>query len=515
VVSGQDAEIASVQYIIDGKQSMTVLKDVRNLVDDAISVAVAVVEGDTVQTTGEYDNGVIMVPAIQSEVITVDQSNVVSAIIDSGYWDASEFTGLEDMGQVEEEPEMEPLNATIQFWHVYSDAPGEALQALVDEFNAENPYGVTVEAFNQGNYSDVEDKINAGIQSGDLPDVVMAYTNALADWYSVDSVADLTPYIMDPVYGLSDAEMDDLYPHLKAAGSTPDGAWIAYPMTQSANVLVYNFTWAEELGYTEPPTTSAELKELVCAAAEENAGKGADFAGTGGLVYYPSATNWLHFLYAFGGNELNEDGTAYDFNTQEAIDASMFILDLKENGCVWQTESYPNPEQAQRKAIITMSSTAGAPYYAAAFEDEGNEDEWGWIAAPGPDGQKAVDAFQQMLGVVPSNETEEMASWLFIKWLTSPEIQARWVRESGYYGTQKTTEDLLADYAEENPVWASGVDLAAIGPSEPQTFPAWSSVRRSLGDMAAELYNATSQEDVEAILAAYTVTANELVEEVQ
>ena len=40
-VTGQDAEKASVQYIIDGKQSMTVLKDVRTLVDDAITAAVA------------------------------------------------------------------------------------------------------------------------------------------------------------------------------------------------------------------------------------------------------------------------------------------------------------------------------------------------------------------------------------------------------------------------------------------------------------------------------------------
>ena len=103
VVSGQDAEIASVQYIIDGKQSMTVLKDVRNLVDDAIALAVSVVEGKSIETTGEYDNGVIMVPAKQSEVITVDQSNVQETIIDSGYWDASEFTGVEEAPEEEEE----------------------------------------------------------------------------------------------------------------------------------------------------------------------------------------------------------------------------------------------------------------------------------------------------------------------------------------------------------------------------------------------------------------------------
>ena len=51
VVSGQDAEIPSVQYIIDGKQSMTVLKDVRTLVADAIAAAKAYLTGGTPEET--------------------------------------------------------------------------------------------------------------------------------------------------------------------------------------------------------------------------------------------------------------------------------------------------------------------------------------------------------------------------------------------------------------------------------------------------------------------------------
>ena len=94
MVTGQDAEKASVQYIIDGKQSMTVLKDVRTLVDDAIAAAVAFLTGGTPEQTTTYNNGVIDVPAKPSEVITVDKDNVQEAIIDSGYWPASEFTGL-------------------------------------------------------------------------------------------------------------------------------------------------------------------------------------------------------------------------------------------------------------------------------------------------------------------------------------------------------------------------------------------------------------------------------------
>ena len=93
-VSGQDAEKASVQYIIDGKQSMTVFKDVRTLVKDAISAAVALLEGQAPTSKGSYNNGVIDVSAIQSAVVTVDKDNVQSALIDSGYYDAGDFTGL-------------------------------------------------------------------------------------------------------------------------------------------------------------------------------------------------------------------------------------------------------------------------------------------------------------------------------------------------------------------------------------------------------------------------------------
>lgn len=93
-VTGQDAEQASVQYIIDGKQSMTVWKDVRNLVNDAIAAAVALIEGEEPASRGSYNNNVIDVPAIQSTVTTVDKDNVKETLIDSGYYDASLFTGL-------------------------------------------------------------------------------------------------------------------------------------------------------------------------------------------------------------------------------------------------------------------------------------------------------------------------------------------------------------------------------------------------------------------------------------
>ena len=91
-VTGQDAEVASVQYILDGKQSMTVFKDVRTLVSDAIAMALDVLAKKTPVTTGSYNNGKKDVPSKQTDVVVVNKANVKAALVDSGYYTADKFT---------------------------------------------------------------------------------------------------------------------------------------------------------------------------------------------------------------------------------------------------------------------------------------------------------------------------------------------------------------------------------------------------------------------------------------
>jgi putative multiple sugar transport system substrate-binding protein len=155
VVTGQDAEIASVQYIIDGKQSMTVLKDTRTLSADAIAAAAAFLAGDTPPETNTYNNGVIDVPAKPSEVVTVDQSNVQEAIIDSGYWDADEFT-LEAV-PTEEEVMLEP--ATV---------------CLVTDLA-----GVDDRSFNASAWKGVNDAVDAGYAA---PDPILLESDSEEDY---------------------------------------------------------------------------------------------------------------------------------------------------------------------------------------------------------------------------------------------------------------------------------------------------------------------------------------------
>src|SRR5919202_1380376 len=92
IVTGQDAEIASVKLIADGVQSSTIFKDTRLLAEQAVAAAAAFAEGKEPEAndTKTYDNGVKVVPSYLLPVETVYADNIQSALVDSGYWTADE-----------------------------------------------------------------------------------------------------------------------------------------------------------------------------------------------------------------------------------------------------------------------------------------------------------------------------------------------------------------------------------------------------------------------------------------
>jgi multiple sugar transport system substrate-binding protein len=394
----------------------------------------------------------------------------------------------------EAKPAIDPTGQTVTFWHVWgTGGPSEAMAAIVDDFNASNQYNITVNAQDQGNYSDLEDAFNAAIQSGDIPDIVTGYTNAMANWYGVDSIVDLTPFMMDATYGLSADEQTAFYPGTLNAGKAADGAQFAFPISQSENVIFYNSQWAQELGFDNPPTNYAEFKDQACAAANANNNdSNPNNDGTGGLVLDTGASNLASWVFANGGNMLNAAGNGYDFTSQPVVDAVTFFKDLFDNGCAFQTESYPNPEFATRKALFTVSSTAGLPYQVSAFQAEGAiQDNWTIIPFPGKDGGQAVDLFGQLVGIGNTNPQREMAAWIFLKYLSSPEVQAKWIQGSAYYPTRSDVVPLLDTYSQANPIWSTGLSYLQYGKTEP-TWPSWTQVRRDIGTAVAGILQGTA-----------------------
>lgn len=92
IVSGQDAEIASVKLIADGVQHSTIFKDTRKLAEQAVLVTDAFMKGEEPEAndTETYENGVKIVPSYLLESDIVFASTIQELLIDSGYWTAAE-----------------------------------------------------------------------------------------------------------------------------------------------------------------------------------------------------------------------------------------------------------------------------------------------------------------------------------------------------------------------------------------------------------------------------------------
>jgi multiple sugar transport system substrate-binding protein/sn-glycerol 3-phosphate transport system substrate-binding protein len=414
----------------------------------------------------------------------------------------------------EEMPMMDLSGVEVVFWHAMSSGANlEGIQALVAEFNETNEYGITVTEVAQGSQGDLETAFNGAIATGELPTMTMGFPNGLARWYQLGVVRGLNDLIDSSDYGLSDDVKAGLFAGTYSAGTLADGTQVGVAMHQSAGTIFYNYTWAQELGFDAAPTTPAEFREQACAAAAfNNSDDNPDNDGTGGYVYFPDASMISPWIWGFGGSLLSADGSAYELNGEAALATAEFFKDLYDSGCTLSTPSFPNPEFAARLALFATSSTAGIPFQASAMADAGNEDAWGPIAYPSLDGTPIINSFGQMIGVIQTNEETDLASWLFLKWLTSPETQAAWIATTGYYPSQDGVD--LGTRATDDPIWGQGYDLLQYGLSEPN-LPAHGAVRGEIRNAYFAILDAADSAGLQTILDELNATAATLVAESQ
>ena len=84
-VTGQDAEVAAAQRIVQGTQTMTVYKDTRAQAREAFKAALMLAGGQKPEVNGAVNNGKMDVPSFLLTPLAVDRGNLDSLLIESGY----------------------------------------------------------------------------------------------------------------------------------------------------------------------------------------------------------------------------------------------------------------------------------------------------------------------------------------------------------------------------------------------------------------------------------------------
>jgi putative multiple sugar transport system substrate-binding protein len=92
-VTGQDAEVVSVQSILAGEQTSSVFRDTRSLAAQAATMVDQMLRGETVDVNDArtYDNGVKVVPSFLLDGVSVTSDNVQPVLVESGYYTADEL----------------------------------------------------------------------------------------------------------------------------------------------------------------------------------------------------------------------------------------------------------------------------------------------------------------------------------------------------------------------------------------------------------------------------------------
>lgn len=403
------------------------------------------------------------------------------------------------------------VGQTVTVWHAWSGGEEVLFSALVADFNRTNPWRIQVSAQSWNDFGLLYEAVNdAQRVRAPLPDVVAALPSQVRTWASQGWLVDLTRYAHDPDYGLPPYEISDIPAAFWEQDLDGERRW-GVPAQRSATVLYYNATWARELGFASPPATAEEFRAQSCAAHQsmtQDADVGND--GQGGWIVDLDPPAVVAWMSAFGGGVLHEG--RFEFLSSQNQTALQFLKLLYDEGCAWLLDpQVPAPYEAfaARKALFVTGTLAGLPLQMRAMSAASNPDKWTVIAFPGP--QAAfVPLYGVTYGLLRGEDESQLAAWLFVRWLLSSEVQARWVLSTGLLPLRQSSVLLVEEYAATHPQWSAAVDLIPRGLPEPPHAD-WRLAAPVLGDATDFLFQSNVQAgQVSALLAQIDRTLQEI-----
>lgn len=394
----------------------------------------------------------------------------------------------EPAAPVDEWADVDPSGQTVIFWHQHTRAREAELQAIVEEFNATNEYGITVLAEYQGSYADIFNKMLGVLNTPDAPGVVVAYQNQMATYQLGEGLVDLNSLFNSEKWGLTPEDQADFFQGFLAQDvfSIYDGARLGIAPNRSMEMLYYNIDWLKELGYYAPPTTPEQFKEMACKAVQQPFSK-ATAEGSMGYELSVDASRFASWTFAFGGDIFDYNNSQYTYTSEAAVKAMEFLQDLFKSGCARiVTENFGDQTNfGAGTTLFTVGSSSGLPFYQEAVE-AGSNHAWSVAAIPHTTAEPVMNIYGASVSLPKTTPENELASWLFVKYYTNSEIQARWAQASQYFPVRASVADGLKEYFDTNPAYKTAFDLLKYGRFEPPV-PNYDPVRVKVGEVMAAI----------------------------
>ena len=355
---------------------------------------------------------------------------------------AAIFTSLFAVGAFAEADE--PIH--LVFWHGMSGTNGEIINYIVETFN-ESHDGIEVEAQYQGSYEESINKLKAAMRTQDGPDIVQIYEAGTRFMVDSDFVIP-----MQTIIDKYDIDISKLEEHILDYYTINDQLY-SIPLNTSVPVLYYNKDMLSQVGYEDGPATWDEI----IAASKKVVDAG---LATSGIAVSNFAWWFEQFMvqqrYPMVDNENGRTAPATRCTLMDgdvALKGCEKWLSMYNDGTIAQIGFDTNDNNAyfwSGQAAMAIDSSGGLRNF---LDNIGDSFELGVAFFP------AVDAESPNGGVTLGGasiysidngrgDSTEAAIAEFVKYVISPEIQAYFHINSGYYPI--TTEAYELEEVKEN-----------------------------------------------------------------
>lgn len=332
----------------------------------------------------------------------------------------------------------------ITFWHSMGGAAGESLNHFVREFNQkQNQY--EVESVYQGNYVDALNKYKNTLGSRETPNIMMNDSSAR---YLIESGT------IEPLHTIiekDDFSLEDFQKSALNYYSYQDKLY-SMPFALSTAVLFYNQSAFKDAGIEEIPKSFAEVEEVSKKLVIKNGNQVERY----GFVF--SVNPWRYFEQMLSNenqNYVNADNGRTGLPTEVQVNnkAGKNILGWIDTMMKSGSSTYYKNNSDIGAAFLSGKATM----FIGGSNLLNDTPEFGLGAAflPNSTGKfnGSLVGGNSLWITKASSEDQKKGAWEFLKYLVTPEVQAKWALDTGYIAVVNSAYEQpnLKDAVTKNP----------------------------------------------------------------
>ena len=351
----------------------------------------------------------------------------------------------------------------IIFWHSMGGVNGEAINKMVADFNAANAGKIEVEVQFQGDYDEAINKLKSASMGNMGADVVQIYD--IGTRFMIDS-----GWII-PMQELIDADNYDISqiePNIAAYYSV-DGQLYSMPFNSSTPIMYINRDAFIEAGL-DPDNPPKNFDEIMAACEklvkkDENGNITQYGFGMGNYGWF--FEQWVGKMgldYVDQGNGRDAPATKVVFDENGAALQILSTWDklIKEGYITYLNRGNDDAKSAFITGNIAMvlESTAALKSLLVNVDDRFEIGTAYFPSITADDAGGVSIGGGSLWAINNGDDAKRAASWEFIKFMISPEQQAYWNAQTGYFPITVATHELDAFKAniEEYPQFMTAID---------------------------------------------------------